>query len=117
VTYDNAMTYCYYPWDMFYGMVGKVSKLGTNNSRLVPLILALGNHDVGFNGLAKQYVFPNVDGPWWYAYNPQHFADDNKSIPEIQDRKSYGYHIIGSTVMVTLDSGYHVTYENQGQYL
>lgn len=69
VSYDNAMTYCYSPWDSLYDMI---SVLGANR-RLVPFIFALGNHDVGWNSLAKLTLTPKESGPWWFAYHPQHF--------------------------------------------
>jgi hypothetical protein len=37
--------------------------------------MALGNHDVGFNSLAKVKLTVSEVGPWWYAYNPQHYTN------------------------------------------
>lgn len=53
VAYDNAMTYCYSPWDRLYEMIDGLGAAGPVK-RLIPFILALGNHDIGWNSLAKQ---------------------------------------------------------------
>jgi 3',5'-cyclic AMP phosphodiesterase CpdA len=83
IAYDNAMAYCYYSWDNFYDLMDRINHINdTSNSRLVPFILAIGNHDIGNNGLAKIYTFPSAMGPWWFAYNPQHFDSlDARGIP------------------------------------
>lgn len=103
IAYDNAMTYCYYAWDNYYSLLDQVNRA---NNRLVPFIMALGNHDIGFNSFAKvKPQTPSEKGPWYFAYNPQHFAEGtNNKIPAIKDRKTYGYHIVGQNVIITLDS-------------
>jgi predicted MPP superfamily phosphohydrolase len=46
--YDNGLRSCYYSWDNFYSMFEPVyDSLG----RLVPLVMSIGNHDVGFDAL------------------------------------------------------------------
>lgn len=105
-TYDNGMTYCYYSWDIFYQMVGRVSRLNTISSRLIPVVLGLGNHDVGHDPMVINKAKPSRSGPWWFAYNPQHFDSDGQSIPPVDKRKGHGYHIVGSTVIFNLDSSY-----------
>lgn len=43
VAYDDAMSTCYYSWDTFLSMFDNLNnKLG----RLIPMITAVGNHDV-----------------------------------------------------------------------
>jgi hypothetical protein len=108
------MTYCYYSWDLLYQMVAQISKLNTSSSKLIPLILALGNHDAGYDSMNRQKAKPSNRGPWWFAYNPQHLDSDGKSILPIKNSKGYGYHLIGSTVLVNVDSGYMETYQSQG---
>lgn len=119
IAYDNAMTYCFYSWDNFYDLIDRVDRINdTANSRLVPFILALGNHDIGFNGMAKVYTFPTESGPWWYAYNPQHFDSlESKGIPDVRSRRSHMYHLIGPVALLTLDTGYTKTYEEEAQYI
>lgn len=72
IAYDNAMTYCYFAWDNFYLLLQRVDEA---NNRLVPFILALGNHDIGHNSYARvAHTKPSHRGPWYFTYNPQHFA-------------------------------------------
>jgi hypothetical protein len=44
VSYDNAMNDCYYSWDTFLSAFENIRA-----GRIVPLVLAVGNHDVGLN--------------------------------------------------------------------
>lgn len=72
ISYDDAMSTCYYSWDNFYEIFeGLNSKLG----RLVPMILTVGNHDVGFDALATVTVKPDKEGPFFFAYHPQHYLN------------------------------------------
>lgn len=50
VAYDDGMVDCYYSWDTFLSLFDELSKA---NNRLIPLMTAVGNHDVGYNSLAK----------------------------------------------------------------
>lgn len=49
LAYDDGMRTCYYSWDNFYDILEKVNK---KLNRLVPIILTIGNHDVGFDSMA-----------------------------------------------------------------
>lgn len=68
--YDDAMRSCFFSWDEFYSMFETVNiKL----DRIVPLILTLGNHDVGFDALTDNYIRTSRDEyPLFFVYNPQH---------------------------------------------
>lgn len=50
LAYDNGMRTCYYSWDNFYYIFEDINK---QLNRLVPLIMTIGNHDIGFDSLAK----------------------------------------------------------------
>jgi len=51
--YDDGMRSCYYSWDNFYSMFEPVyEKL----NRLVPLVMSIGNHDVGFDALTAPTI-------------------------------------------------------------
>ena len=51
--YDNGLRTCYYNWDIFYGFFEPVyDKLG----RLVPIVMSIGNHDVGYDALVPSSV-------------------------------------------------------------
>lgn len=48
-TYDDGMRSCYHTWDEFYGMFEPVYD---KVDRLIPIIMSVGNHDVGFDALS-----------------------------------------------------------------
>ena len=50
IAYDNGNRHCYYSWDL---MLSKFEEQFGKLNRLVPFILSVGNHDVGFNALAS----------------------------------------------------------------
>lgn len=50
IAYDDGMRSCYYSWDNFYDIF---HHLNTKIGRLVPLVLTIGNHDVGFDALTN----------------------------------------------------------------
>jgi hypothetical protein len=51
--YDDAMRTCWYSWDNFYWIFEELDMV---LNRTVPMILTLGNHDVGFDSLATVKV-------------------------------------------------------------
>jgi hypothetical protein len=105
------MRSCYNSWDIFYAMFRPVyQKLG----RLVPIVMSVGNHDVGFDAIhASNVTFTNEDLPLFFLYNPQHLGKDGKGVPAILERRSYHYHKIGPSLHLNLDSGYISTHEAQ----
>lgn len=46
VAYDDNMPACSYTWDYFLNMYGRLT---TTLGYLMPIVLAVGNHDVGLN--------------------------------------------------------------------
>ena len=82
---------------------------------MVPIVLTVGNHDVGYNALAGIKIdFSNEEElPYYFLFNPQHKLQGNNDIPEPKDRLSYHYHVIGPTVHVHLDSGYVSNFSSQ----
>jgi metallophosphoesterase superfamily enzyme len=54
--YDNAMRTCYYSWDNFYNIFEDLNK---KLNRIVPIILTVGNHDVGFDAFATVEIDRN----------------------------------------------------------
>lgn len=103
-TYDNGLRTCWHNWDNFYDIINQLSK---KLNRLVPFILTIGNHDVGYHALAKvNTTMDDLDNlPLYFLYNPQHKTSTN-SVPDFKDRKSHHFHIVGPTLHVHLDSGY-----------
>lgn len=82
---------------------------------MVPMVLTVGNHDVGFNALAGiKLDFSEVDDlPYYFTFNPQHKLAGINDVPEASDRLSYHYHVIGPTVHLHLDSGYVKDFNSQ----
>jgi len=78
---------------------------------MIPLIFAVGNHDVGLNELSGTNITVNEYGPPYLSYFPQHFdRDNNGSIvertPPIEKRRTFFYHTFSNALYVSLDSGY-----------
>jgi len=117
LSYDNGMRSCYYSWDLFINMFEGVNeKLG----RIVPIILAVGNHDIGFNALqdAKVNIAENI----YSTYFPQQSKIDQNGnalaqVPDLHERTSNYYHTLGNTIQVILDSGYMLHYDQQVDFL
>ena len=75
--YDDGMRTCYYSWDSIYDLMDELnSKLG----RIVPLIMTVGNHDVGYNALATvELDFNDTDNlPYYFSWNPQHTINETE---------------------------------------
>lgn len=53
VAYDNAMLNCYYSWDL---MLSAFEKAYLPLGRLVPIIVAVGNHDVGMHSMRQANI-------------------------------------------------------------
>lgn len=49
IAYDDGMSTCFYSWDNFYDIF---EGLNRNLTRIVPMVLTIGNHDVGFDALS-----------------------------------------------------------------
>ena len=109
--YDNGLRTCYYSWDIFYSMFKPVY---IHHDRLIPIVMSIGNHDVGFDALDDvQISSTNEYIPLFFLYNPQHLSKDGKDVPPILERSSSHYHVIGSTMHLILDSGYIQTFKDQ----
>jgi len=116
--YDDALQACWYSWDLF---LAGFEAFNQNVNRTIPLILSVGNHDIGWNALAMVKVDPE-EMPLYYVFFPQHLkVDENgnevKAVPPIEERKTSFFQLIGNTMQLSLDSGYVETYESQAEWL
>ena len=114
IVYDNGDFNCYYCWDYY---LDQFDQLNQQVGRLIPLVLAVGNHDIGQN----DFQFLNLDKNknYFFLLFPQH-TTSNASEPQVplpDDRLSYFYHKIGNMLHVSLDSGYLVDYDSQQTWL
>ena len=68
VTYDNGHIHCYYSNDLFLNIFEEqFAYMG----RVVPFILSVGNHDVGFNDYANYNIsVSNEKGPLYFILFP-----------------------------------------------
>ena len=79
--YDDALRTCYYSWDIFYSMFKPVY---VHLNRLVPIVMSIGNHDVGFDALNPITVPSSSEYlPLFFVYNPQHSTQDGQNVPPI----------------------------------
>lgn len=103
------MRSCYYSWDNYYSIF---EPLYEDLGRIVPLIMSIGNHDVGFDAVTSNQIDNTTTGlPLFLIYNPQHSSSEIGKVPGIFERKSYHYHKLGATLHLNLDSGYINKYE------
>ena len=115
LAYDNGETSCYYTMDLFLQSIEQ--QIYTSAGKLVPLILGVGNHDIGYQSLANvERPSINKDEPSFYTHYPQNMpVDDNGNIiqrvPELDERYTYHAHLIGNILNVVLDSGYMADYD------
>ena len=102
------MTSCYHTWDSFLWMM---EDLNTAVNYLVPLVLGVGNHDVGLNNESGRKLDLGDVTPLFLQYFPQHYKRDSNGtivngVPDIPDRKTYFYHTFSNIIYLSLDSGY-----------
>lgn len=106
VAYDNNIPACSYTWDFFLHMIEDISN---QVGYIVPLALALGNHDAGLNELPGINI--SLDSTAFFKYFPQQFdRDSNGSItdrvPPVNQRRSFLYFKWAQVTYMILDSGY-----------
>lgn len=93
--------------------------LNNKLNRLVPVVFSVGNHDVGYHALASVKIdFKDIeDIPYYFLFNPQHTLLGRNEVPDVKERLSYHYHVLGPTVHAHLDSGYVVDFQSQRLFL
>lgn len=106
VAYDNNIPACAYTWDFFLSMIEGISnELGY----IMPIVLTVGNHDVGLNELSGINI--SLDSTAYFKYFPQQFVLDGNGtitdkVPAVSDRRSFLHFRFGNVEYLTLDSGY-----------
>jgi len=113
LAYDDGHASCYHTLDKTMSMLQNLinEKLG----RLVPLIVAVGNHDIGWKSLAKVNKDVTENGPTYLTGFPQHVVGAGDRVPEIKARLTYHPHMIGKVLNLVLDSGYSRHYDDVEQ--
>jgi hypothetical protein len=103
LAYDNNIGHCYYTWDRLFHMLDLFSQV---QQRLVPYIMAVGNHDVGLNELPGINITVDERGPAYHIYMPQHSSARGDGVPALSERRTFFAHKLGPVLFVSLDSGY-----------
>lgn len=108
IAYDDAMPSCMFTWDYYLGMYGSLT---TSLGYMMPIVLGVGNHDVGLNELPGINITINEYGPAFFIYFPQHYDRDAKfnivyQVPPINRRRTVFYHTFSNMQYISLDSGY-----------
>jgi len=76
LAYDDAFVTCYYTWDFFLGMYeATFDRIGY----IFPIVLGVGNHDVGLNELPGINITVSLEGPAFFTFFPQHYARDENN--------------------------------------
>jgi hypothetical protein len=114
ISYDNGDPACYYAMDIFLNLLEE--RIYKPLGRIVPLILAVGNHDLGINNLADRNVEISDNFPSYLSYFPQETLTDGNEkytneLPVTIARNTYTLHKIGNTINFVLDSGYVDNYK------
>ena len=84
----------------------------TGTTRIVPMLLAVGNHDMGSYSYAGIHHVHNQHQPIMKHWFPQHtlFGD----IPSIKERRPYFHHQFGDKLLImSLDVGYDALMEGE----
>jgi len=113
--YDEGLTTCYYSFDLF---LWYFEDMYDQIGRLVPFVIGIGNHDIGYNALANPTIESNEEGPMFYLFLPQHLPRNSQGeieqrVPALHEREPYFYHIVGNTLQLSLDSGYIAPYDGK----
>lgn len=112
IAYDDNMPACAYTWDYYLKLY---ESLTTKLGYLMPIVLTVGNHDVGLNEMPGVNVTISEYGPPYILYFPQHYDRNDKfeivkAIPPLNRRRTYFYHTFSNMQYISLDSGYVNTY-------
>lgn len=70
IAYDDNMPACAYTWDYYLKLYGSLT---STIGYMMPLVLTVGNHDVGLNEMPGINITINNYGPAYLLYFPQHF--------------------------------------------
>jgi hypothetical protein len=112
IAYDNNIPTCYRSWDYLLNRVPHYrfdSK--TNSTRVVPLLFAAGNHDLGVNSYGQATIRHDIYEPVFKHWFPQNTEDGE--VPSLSARRSYFSHNIGEKVVIlSLDVGYEASMEH-----
>ena len=53
MAYDNNIIDCYWTWDLLLDQLYQLSQI---NNRIIPIVMTIGNHDIGYNAGAPRII-------------------------------------------------------------
>ncbi|RYE40097.1 MAG: metallophosphoesterase family protein, partial [Sphingobacteriales bacterium] len=83
IVYDNGDQSCYYCWDYY---LNQFDALNKHRNKLIPLILAFGNHDVGLDGGQLLSVDPYKNNLMLFFPQHSNFDVSSPGVPKPEDR-------------------------------
>mmetsp|Transcript_16292 Transcript_16292/g.18066 ORF Transcript_16292/g.18066 Transcript_16292/m.18066 type:complete len:161 (+) Transcript_16292:105-587(+) len=106
LAYDNNIPTCYLTWDyMLKHIPQNVYDYNTNTTRLIPMIMGVGNHDMGSMSFHHAPIPHNKHQPIYKHWFPQNTV--NGSVPGLGGRGTYFSHKFGSKLhIISLDTEY-----------
>eukprot|EP00343_Euplotes_focardii_P010305 CAMPEP_0205827756 /NCGR_PEP_ID=MMETSP0206-20130828/32968_1 /ASSEMBLY_ACC=CAM_ASM_000279 /TAXON_ID=36767 /ORGANISM="Euplotes focardii, Strain TN1" /LENGTH=277 /DNA_ID=CAMNT_0053128933 /DNA_START=1068 /DNA_END=1901 /DNA_ORIENTATION=+ len=113
IAYDNNVPTCYRAWDYFLRHTPH-NKLdtATNSTRIIPMLLAVGNHDMGAYSYAGIHHVHDRHQPVMKHWFPQHTTFGE--VPPISERRPYFSHQFGDKLLImSLDVGYDALMEGE----
>ena len=119
VAYDNNFSTWFYCYDYILKRLNYLRKNDdVNATRVIPLIMAVGNHDLGVNAYSGRDLLQDEDDsrPVFKHFFPQNTFND--TIPKRIHRRTFFPKRIGSEVLfLVLDTGYEVEMADQVDFI
>ena len=112
--YDNGVQSCYYAFDQLLWYIENNIFIPMQN--LVPMVISIGNHEVGLNSISGYNFEINQESPLFFFFFPQNSVSDqygNPQVPSLTQRLSYHYHTFGNILLTSLDTGYVTPYSGE----
>lgn len=108
--YDDGEAACYWAVDDLLTIMN--TKINQVLNRLVPMVIAVGNHDIGYSNFATQNFSIDLSGPTYFLYFPQNLPlnDTELRVPTITERTTFAVHLIGQFAHFMLDTQYIAPY-------
>ncbi|CAI2386673.1 unnamed protein product [Moneuplotes crassus] len=113
IAYDNNIATCYQTWDyLLKNLLLQKFDEETNTHRVIPIIFATGNHDLGVDSYNNAIIPHNKHAPVFKHYFPQNTYEGK--VPNIYQRKSYFSHKISDRILIiTADMAYETKIEGE----
>ena len=67
IAYDDNFGGCYFTWDFY---ISELEQVFEELGYIFPIVLAVGNHDVGLNELPGINITYNLYGPYYLLFFP-----------------------------------------------